>query len=179
MLDDIKIIPDATHAESPTVDQMETLAQFFAEFADNAVPAEPASAALIAMNTGMALSFLNEAADGRFGLTFNGLGGAIKSELGLIRRNDVGLAWQYDIVNLDRRSVLRLGLLPALFDGMLDKLDPNNQQGVLFAEGEACAACEAREACFVRTNIDTLSVPAVREISLNSSGKRRSTAKST
>ena len=54
-LDDIDVVADATHAETPSEDQMASLASFFRPFADKASAAEQPRAALIAMNTGMAL----------------------------------------------------------------------------------------------------------------------------
>lgn len=162
---ELNIIRDATHADSPTVDQTARLAEFFGPFADEAgAEAEP-QVSLIAMNTGMALSFMKEVADGDYGVQFTTFERAVKRELGLVRPEHPvpDHEWDYEIVNLDRRSILPHGEGPALFSRMLDKLDPDNPDGILFEDGKRCVGCAAREWCFVRTNIDSLRVTEVRE----------------
>jgi hypothetical protein len=161
-IEDVDVIRDATHADAPTSDQMAQLAEFFSSFADGAQPGLPSRVSLIAMNTGMALSFLAAARDGAYGRTFRTLEEVLKNELGLAAGAPAP-PWEFEVVNLDRRSLLRLGSEPSLFDGMLDRLDPENPAGVLSTDGERCATCAARAACFVRTNLELLRLPVVRE----------------
>jgi hypothetical protein len=157
---DVNIVRDATHADSPTVDQMAQLAEFFAPFADDAELSPQLS--LIAMNTGMALSFLAAAEAGAYGPTFHLLGQVLKSELGLAT-GQAEVTWEFDVVNLDRRSILPTELGPGLLEGMLDRLNPSNPEGVLWESGTACSECEVRSACFVRTNLEMLRLADVRK----------------
>lgn len=158
--DDITIIRDATHAERPTDDQTALLAEFFAPFADG-FASEP-RLCLIAMNTGMALSFFATVADGTYRASYKTLERVVKRELGLSGA-DVSPPWDYEIINLDLRNVLPHNRQVALFPQMLDKLDPANPDGLLFEEAAQCNSCCVREWCFVHTNVQALQVPQVRE----------------
>jgi hypothetical protein len=158
--DDVYIINDATHAERPTDDQTALLGEFFAPFADG-VPAEP-RLSVIAMNTGMALSFFATVADGSYGLSYKILESVVRTELGL-SATTVTPPWEYEVINLDLRSVLPHGSGTAIFPQMLDKLDPSNPDGLLFKESVQCTSCCVREWCFVHTNVQALQVPQVRE----------------
>ncbi len=156
--DDVSVIADATHAESPTDDQTATLAEFFRPFADDS-GAQP-KVSLIAMNTGMALSFFASVADGNYSERYKTLEQVVRNELGLAR-TDVSPPWEYEIINLDLRSVLPHSST-ALFTGMLDKLKLSNPRGIVFEEGKACESCCVRQCCFVHTNVQALAVPQVR-----------------
>jgi len=158
---DIAVVRDATHAEKPTDDQTALLIDFFAQFADDFEGGDP-HLSLIAMNTGMALSFFKSALGGGYDAPLGTLEAVVKRELGL-SPSDASPPWEYEVVNLDRRSVLSHNAQPALFTGMLDKLDPANPDGILFDEAKQCEGCCAREWCFVHTNVQALQVPAVRE----------------
>ncbi len=158
--DDTFIIRDATHAERPTDDQMGLLAEFFAPFSDG-FNSDP-RLCLIAMNTGMALSFFAAVADGTYGATYTTLERVVKHELGLSEAESPP-PWDYEIINLDLRDVLPHSGAPALFPQMLDKLNPTNPDGILFEEAAQCQSCCVRDWCFVRTNVQALQVPQVRE----------------
>lgn len=157
--DDIAVIPDATHADRPSDDQTATLAAFFSPFADG-VNADP-GISLIAMNTGMALSFFSSVSDGGYEANYRTLEQVVKRELGLAS-TDVEPAWDYEIVNLDLRNVLPHSGR-ALFNGMLDKLDISNPEGILYGPAKQCESCCVRRSCFVHTNVQALSVPQVRD----------------
>jgi len=158
---DLDVIPDATHADSPREDQVGRLIEFFTPFADGAEPPAEPVISLIAMNTGMALSFLQEATKRDASISFKQLGAVIRRELGLSGDGQEP-SWEYEIVNLDRRGVLSFDGSPALFDGMLDRIDPENEDGVLWDAAQRCSGCEARASCFVRTNVEMLRLPEVR-----------------
>jgi hypothetical protein len=160
--EDVDVIADATHAETPSEDQMARLAAFFSPFADEADPPENPSVALIAMNTGMALSFLQTTRDEDYGLRFALLERVIKRELGL-SSEEAEPSWESEIINLDRRRLLPFDDQPALFYGMLDKLDPHDEDGILFEAGRPCETCSARHVCFVRTNVEMLRTEDVRQ----------------
>jgi hypothetical protein len=156
---DVSIIRDATHAETPTIDQTGVLAEFFEPFADG-TSGEP-GLSMIAMNTGMALSFFAKVADGSYGLTYKTLESVVRTELGL-SMTTTAPPWEYEIINLDLRSVLPHDYGEAIFPQMLDKLDPSNEAGLLFEAAEQCKSCCVREWCFVHTNVQALQVPQVR-----------------
>lgn len=157
--DDIAVIPDATHADRPTDDQTAMLAEFFSPFADGA-SADP-RISLIAMNTGMALSFFSSVSDDRFEVTYRTLEQVVKRELGLAV-TDVEPAWDYEIMNLDLRSMLPYSGR-ALFNGMLEKLEIANPEGILYEPAKKCGSCCVRQACFVHTNVQALGVPQIRD----------------
>jgi hypothetical protein len=158
---DMSIIRDATHAERPSDDQTRLLVDFFAQFADGAASGQP-HLSLIAMNTGMALSFFKSASVGEYSERFETLEQVVKRELGLAS-SDAAPAWECEVVNLDRRNVLPHNGDQALFTGMLDKLDPANPDGILHDEAQRCEGCCARDWCFVHTNVQTLQLPEVRK----------------
>ncbi len=161
--DDIAVIRDATHADSPDENQIANLADFFAPFSDDPAETEVPAASLIAMNTGMALSFFT-AADKDGGLpSFATLASVVKHELGLAGEAPPPPGWEFEVVNLDRRNLLHADEGNALFDGMLDRLDPDNPAGILHSEAGACEGCAVRDWCFVRTNLDMLRSRAVRD----------------
>lgn len=158
--DDLRVVPDATHADTPNEDQVATLADFLSPFADSG--SASASISLIAMNTGMALSFLEAVTEPSTAPEFATLAAVLKRELGVTFEDPPEEpTWEYEVVNLDRRSVIS-GDSP-LIDGMFERLDPDNSEGVLGSMGEGCTLCPARDWCFVRTNLDLLTNPAVRE----------------
>lgn len=164
LADRLSVVRDATHAETPSEDQLAKLAGFFADFSDGAEP-DDAKACLIAMNTGMALSFLDRAREDDALPSFSTLGTVLKSELGLLAPQesvDVPPPWDFEVVNLDRRNLLVGNAEGSFLEQMLDRLDPENPDGVLFDSGERCAGCAAREWCFVRTNVDLLQDQPVR-----------------
>ena len=157
------MIPDATHADSPREDQVGRLDRVFRRVRRRRrAPADPVIS-LIAMNTGMALSFLQEAAARDRAFRSPARQPSIRRELGLSVGHGAEPSWEYEIVNLDRRGVLSFDGNPALFDGMLDRLDPDNEDGVLWEAGQQCTGCQARASCFVRTNVEMLRLPEVRE----------------
>jgi hypothetical protein len=159
--DDVDVIADATHAESPSEDQMARLAAFFGPFADGAEPPSAPRAALVAMNTGMALSFIQATREKDYGFRFTSLERVIKRELGLAAE-EAEPRWAYEVINLDRRRILPFDDQAALFYGMLEKLNPHNEEGILYEAGAACETCPDRHVCFVRTNVDMLRVEDVR-----------------
>jgi hypothetical protein len=146
-----EMIRDATQSESPDEDQIARLAEFLRPFSDE--PREGLPVHLIAMNTGMAISFFEGVASrpelGRFSL----LDSVVKQELGLGRQlPEEDPPWPFEIVNLDRRDLLE----GPFFEQMLDRLDPDGSQGLFAGAPANCKMCAAREICFVRTNLELL-----------------------
>ena len=160
---DIKVVRDATHADRPSENQIATLAEFFSPFADEAVDRDPAIH-LIAINTGMVLSFLGQVGSDPDLPSFDTLRAVVTADLLLVASSPLGdVGWQHEIVNLDRRSLLRSGQLPSLIDGAFTRLDPYNADSIFGSESEACETCAAKHVCFVRTNLELLRLESARE----------------
>ncbi len=146
-----EVIRDATQSDDPDQDQIERLASFFRPFADEAAEGKPVH--LIAMNTGMAISFFDGVGRRPDLGTFTTLNAVVSRELGLSR----GAAcdpppWDFEVINLDRRDLLDEGFLFR----MLDRLDPENADGLFHDAGERCVECANDHVCFVRTNLALL-----------------------
>jgi DNA phosphorothioation-dependent restriction protein DptF len=158
---DLSVIRDATHAEKPSDDQTALLAEFFAPFADDPGAGPEPRLSLIAMNTGMALSFFKTVRSAEYNESFETLESVAKRELGLAPSGATP-DWDYEIINLDLRSVLPHDAKESLFTGMLDKLNPANADSILFEDASRCRNCCVQEWCFVHSNVLALQVPEVR-----------------
>src|SRR4051794_19662775 len=104
---DLTVVRDATHADGPSENQIAHLADFFLPFSDDPDRPEEATASLIAMNTGMALSFFASADRDEDLPSFATLEGVVKHELGLSDNPLQSPAWEFEVINLDRRNLLR------------------------------------------------------------------------
>lgn len=155
-------LADATHSDSPDQEQGQRLAAFFSPFADDAVrPTEPCR--LVALNTGMALSFFHDLPGMGGAPALTGLEALLRGRLGLPRKDGgQGPGWLDDavlVINLDLRPTA--GDTDDLFDEILERLDPDREDGVL--EGTPrCATCSVRDGCWPMANARAISAPVGR-----------------
>lgn len=156
-------LADATHSDSPDRDQAERLAEFLSPFSDGA--AEPGEACrVIAMNTGMALRFFSDLADLPGKPSLSQLETLLRARLGLRElegavRPPEWMERAVMVVNLDHRGTS--GVPGALFEDILQRLDPEDPSGVL--EGAArCGTCQVRDWCWPMANARAISSEAGR-----------------
>lgn len=162
--DDTDVIADATHAESPSQSQAERLVQKLVLFSNE--PREPVASprcVLIAMNVGMVIAFFSALAgtkdEGRFAL----LQGVLETNLGLTRTPSTPPDhWECEVVNLDHRNSLGHDH-DGIFAGMLQKLDPEDPESLTSGAAQACVECPARGSCWLRSNLNLIRLPAVRQ----------------
>jgi len=158
-----QIIEDATHADSPSVDQAMSLAGRLAQLADGA-QGRPERPVLLAANTGMLVSLFDELArraEAGVGPAFTGLESALLSRLGIDPSgNATGL--RAVVVNLDDRATSGPG---ALLRDFLAAYDPARPSGVLGGAAR-CDTCAVREWCPVLANAFLVSGPAREQVDL-------------
>ena len=158
----IRAIADATHALTPDMSQMDRLAEFFAPFADESPTADP-RVHIIAMNTGMVIRFFE---DGK-GARFRGLYRELQRQLGLRRSEgaEKSTPWHVEVINLDLRNLLAPGPngAPSFVERMLDRLDPENLDGIVGPKWAACHSCSAFALCPVAFNLQALRQPHPRQ----------------
>ncbi len=165
--DNVTYIADATHADHPSQSQQERLEGFFAPFAAGA-PAPTRRVSLIAMNTGMVVRFFEnagerhrrgEAACGDLEPLYRALG----LRLGLTRGRGPELSFDLLVVNLDLRDPMRVAADgSSFFEKMLDRLDPERDDGLLAETWPRCETCPALRLCPVHFNLESLRQPTVR-----------------
>jgi hypothetical protein len=137
------IIEDATHSDSPRVDQAETLAERLRPLSNGA--ARPALPILIAANTGMLLQLFDA---WRGGGAFTEFEAAALAPLGLEQDGADPGDLRAVVLNLDDRPTAGPdGLLVE----MLPLLDPDDPEGVM-AGAPRCDTCTVISWCSARTN---------------------------
>ncbi|MFD4785174.1 hypothetical protein ACFWNH_29565 [Rhodococcus qingshengii] len=161
------MIEDATHSDSPGLDQAATLRDRLGALADGAE--RPDRPILVAANTGMLLQLFDAwTASG----AFTRLEQAVLAPLGL-REPELGNNsgdLRVAVLNLDDRPTAGEG---GLLREMLPLLAPDGEDGV-FADSSRCASCTVSDWCPVRTNailaagaaadsLDNLAATAARE----------------
>jgi hypothetical protein len=157
VVDRADVVEDATHAESPREDQVDRLSVFFAPFADGTAARAGAPPKVIALNTGMAIRFFDQARD----RGFSELERLFKARVGLGPTSHVpALDARVLVLNLDERPTT--GGEGSLFRRMLAAFDPALPDGVLRG-AERCRTCAVRSYCFVRTNAAIVSSTAATE----------------
>lgn len=166
----LRYIADATHADKPTETQQGRLEQFFAPFAEGCGAPEK-KVSLIAINTGMVIRFFEAAArrrrEGVAGCgDLSALYEAMQHQLGLRSPRPPALPIDLEVVNLDLRNLLAAGAdgegAPSFFERMLDRLDPDSEEGLVGYRWADCEACPAASTCPVRFNVEALRLPRVR-----------------
>lgn len=155
-------IEDATHAESPSQDQVDRLSDFLSPLRDGTSPGS-GKPRIIAMNTGMVIRFFAElkkrSPGGHHNLT--GLEALLKARMGLASAEgaeESPMKARVLVVNLDHRPTT--GGEASLFSAMLRSLDPAHPAGIM-GGAERCATCQVRAWCFARTNAEIVSRPEV------------------
>ena len=161
--DDLDVIADATHAESPSQSQADRLVRDLDLFTDEPSGGRPARCVLVAMNVGMVIAFFDALKGREEEARFSQLRTVLEARLGLARAEaDMPEHWECDVVNLDNRNVLGRNH-DGLVAGMLAKLDPEHEGSLTHEAAKACDTCPVRGSCWVRTNLNLLRVPAVRD----------------
>jgi len=162
--EDLSVIADATHAESPSESQAARLVEALSLF-----PSEPPNPSasprcvLVAMNVGMVIAFFSALKGTPNEHLFAVLQGVLENRLGLA----AGLSespshWQCEVINLDHRNLLGRHN-DGLAAGMLRKLDPELPESLTHEAAQACETCPARGSCWVRTNLSLLRLEPVQE----------------
>lgn len=158
-----QIIEDATHADSPSVNQAASLAGRLAQLADG-TPERPDRPVLLAANTGMLVSLFDELArraERGTGPAFTALESALLSPLGIDScENTADL--RVLVVNLDDRATSGPG---ALLRDFLAAYDPARPAGVLGGAAR-CHTCAVREWCPVLANASLISGPVGEQVDL-------------
>jgi hypothetical protein len=159
----VRVIADATHAESPSQSQAARLVEALDPFADTPESShDSALCVLVAINVGMVIAFFSALEESREASRFAELRGVLFSRLGLSRTSPPQPAsWSCEVINLDHRNILG-GDGEGLFDGMLERLDPERPQSITSDAAAACADCPVRASCWVRTNLNLMRMPFVR-----------------
>jgi hypothetical protein len=162
--DDLAVVADATHSESPSESQAERLVEALSGFVTPApVPAADPHCVLIAMNVGMVIAFFKELEGTPAGEHLRELQAVLEYRLGLADQPaDPPEDWECEVVNLDHRNLLGRAH-DGLVAGMIDKLDPEDPMSIVSGAAEQCRDCPARRSCWVRTNLNLLRSSAVRE----------------
>lgn len=161
--DDLEVIADATHSDSPSQSQAERLAAAFSRFPSEDPGGGENPCVLVAMNVGMVIAFFASLRGTPDESRFAALQGVLETSLGLTRGSRLAPDhWQCEVVNLDHRNVLGLQR-NGLFAGMLAKLDPEEPGSLTYNAAATCVDCSARGSCWVRTNLSLLRLPEVQE----------------
>ncbi len=163
--DDLEVIADATHSESPSQSQAKRLTEALSPFSSEPLPGTKPQCVLVAMNVGMVIAFFSELEGTPDAARFGALRTVLESRLGLSDLDPQPPApvhWEAEVINLDLRNLLghdNDGLLA----GMLDKLDPREEGSMTAEASKECAACPVRASCWVPTNLNILTLKAARE----------------
>jgi hypothetical protein len=161
--DDLDVIADATHAESPSQSQAERLVRGLGLFTTEPPLETSPRCLLVAMNVGMVIAFFDALRGGPDEERFLLLRTVLEGRLGLTRATaEPPDHWTCEVINLDNRNVLGRNS-DGLVAGMLRKLDPEQPGSLTFDAAQACTTCPVRGCCWIRTNLNLLRVPAVRE----------------
>lgn len=161
--DDLEVIADATHSDSPSQSQAERLGAAFSRFPSQDPGGGENPCVLVAMNVGMVIAFFAALKGTADEARFATLRGVLETSLGLSRGSRVPPShWECEVVNLDHRNVLGLRH-DGLFAGMLAKLDPEQPESLTYGAAAACGGCPARGSCWVRTNLSLLRLHEVQQ----------------
>jgi hypothetical protein len=162
--DDLDVVADATHAETPSQSQAARLTEALSLFtSESAAPLAEPRCVLLAMNVGMVIAFFSALESSAHETRFAALQAVLEHELGLAREPAEPPAhWECEVVNLDHRNLLGREH-DGLLSGILAKLDPESPGSVTYEAAQACAGCPVRASCWVRTNLSLLRLPVVRD----------------
>jgi hypothetical protein len=160
------VIEDATHSDSPGMNQAATLRDRLKALSD--AGARPRRPILIAANTGMLLQLFD--AWRRTGGGFGQLEAAVLAPLGLREPTGDASDLRVSVINLDDRPTAGP---QGLLSEFLPLLDPDDPDGI-FDGSPRCGTCRVRDWCPVRTNsilaagvaadaLDRLAATAARE----------------
>ncbi len=163
--DDLEVIADATHSESPSQSQAKRLTEALSPFSSEPLPGAKPQCVLVAMNVGMVIAFFSELEGTPDAARFGALRTVLESRLGLSDLDPqppTPARWEAEVINLDHRNLLghkNDGLLA----GMLDKLDPREEGSMTAEASKECVGCPVRASCWVPTNLNILTLKAARD----------------
>jgi hypothetical protein len=149
---------DATHSESASEKQVDTLRRYFSAFSDDKVGAEPDDVYIVAMNTGMALSFFEDVKSyiepGNPATSFSYLGNKVKSMMDIPgKRQQLTTGWKVMLFDLGRRALFNIDTKtdrsPSLVSDLLSRLVSLNYWN-------NCPSCPMYKKCFIIANIQLL-----------------------
>ncbi|GAB1779548.1 hypothetical protein PMEGAS67_50250 [Priestia megaterium] len=157
---------DATHSNNPREDQVDVLGRFFAPFSDDYLEKRPGNTHLIAMNTGMIISFfekMKQFSDKKN--SFNTLYQLLQYKLELTSKEEDKTAWRVLLINLDHRSVLSSSSKNgSLLNKMIKKLNIHEKNTFLEPSyKEHCMNCEYQETCPILFNLKSIQLDTVQE----------------
>jgi DNA phosphorothioation-dependent restriction protein DptF len=161
ILNNLKVNWDATHSEDPDKNQLDILGAFFSSFRDEYKDIRPVKTHLIAMNTGMIVSFFEQFKElNNQNFSFSLLKNKLYYYLDLINVLEESSKWRVLFINLDHRNLLTMNEqdTPSIFNRMLEKLNINNKQSFLY---EAFQNYEKNEMDPIYFNLMSLSNPLV------------------
>ncbi|PHA33614.1 DNA phosphorothioation-dependent restriction protein DptF [Bacillus wiedmannii] len=130
----ININWDATHSDDPDEDQLDILGDFFSSFLNEKKGTRPERTHLIAMNTGMIVSFFEQAKELKsVKLDFLLLQKEVYYYLDLVKEKEE-TAWKILLINLDQRNLLAFNQdeQPSIFRRMMEKLNIKNENSFLY-----------------------------------------------
>lgn len=154
-----RVVLDATHADSPDLNQSQQLRDFLAPFGDAAGQPPAGPPALLAANTGMLLELFRQLRQNE-PVEFLGLEAVLKVRLGISRGPEPPSAFRIAVFNLDQRPTAGDG---GMVPEMLARLDFDNPQGIV-AGSPRCGTCHVRDWCPVRSNAAIASGPGAQAI---------------
>ncbi|AWD68661.1 DNA phosphorothioation-dependent restriction protein DptF (plasmid) [Priestia megaterium] len=157
---------DATHSDNPREDQVDVLGRFFAPFSDGHLEKRPENTHLIAMNTGMIISFFEKMKHfSNKKSSFNTLYQLLQYKLELTNKKEDRTAWRVLLINLDHRSVLSSSPEnESLLKKMIKKLNVHENNTFLGPSyKEHCKNCEFQKTCPILFNLESIQVKNVQE----------------
>lgn len=164
---------DATHSDSPDETQTDRLMRDFIGFSDSSTQHRPDVVQVIAMNTGMLVSFFDEVKNRRSSassVTLNTVECLLKTQLGISsRRQCPETSWRILLVDLNHRSVVNCETLvvdefpesdTSLFSRLVEKIADHNAP--MWERCRSQCPTDPRM-CYVRQNVALLHNPQVRQ----------------
>lgn len=153
---------DATHSNDPNATQLEILSNFFAPFLDQNRNRRPEKTHVIAMNTGMIISFFEQAMYlNSDAYKFSLLQNELYYYLDLTDQKESN-GWKILLINLDHRNLLSFNQndKPSIFRMMMEKLNVNNENSCIYeAFQEYKQKCHSLDPIYF--NLMALSLPKV------------------
>jgi len=149
---------DATHSDSASENQVDTLRRYLSAFFDENATREPDDVHIIAMNTGMALSFFDRAKkreiDGEPAIRFSLLEETIRSMMDIPGApQKPATRWKVLVLDLGRRALFNIDQNGSQTSSLISDL-VSTLTGLDY--WDHCQSCPAYEKCFIIANISLL-----------------------
>lgn len=156
---------DATHSNNPDENQIDILGEFFHFFQDPNFERRPEKTNIIAMNTGMIVSFFEKIRESEV-YSFDILREIIYNflDLGKISSSPNNVSWKILLVNLDQRNILSYSdEEETVFSKMVEKINVKNPESLLYAPyKETCLECKEKGYCPISFNLEALTKKRVK-----------------